>query len=216
MKPVTRDELVSFLKNHCGSNPGFLERTKTIYRPRICPFERLLNLLPEGQRVLDIGCGAGVFLQLVANFRKPAALGGLEINPNAIERARRLFNLMHDGMPARLEPYDGTTLPAWIGEYDYVFLVDVIHHIPIHLQRKTLDSLFRALKPGARLIIKDIDADRPFWCLFNKLHDLLLAGQYPREISCSRDASSVVCYRIHGQGDYQRANICLSTLHHHF
>ena len=66
-----------------------------------------------------------------------------------------------------------------------MFLVDVLHHIPRDRQGQTLDTLFERMKPGAKLIIKDIDAAQPFWCFFNKLHDLLLAGQYPHEQAAS-------------------------------
>jgi SAM-dependent methyltransferase len=181
MRDVSTNDLVGFLKSQYRDSPGILARSKAIYRPLIYPFDRLLNLLPGGQRVLDIGCGAGVFLQLAVQYRRPSAIAGLETNRQAIECARRLFPSRDGGVPARLEVYDGATLPGWIGEYDYVFLVDVLHHIPRDRQGQALRDLFRKLKVGARLIIKDIDAGQPFWCLFNKLHDLLLAGQYPQE-----------------------------------
>lgn len=185
MKYVTRNELVSFLKSHHNTSPGFLARSKAIYRPLICPFDRLLNLLPEGQRVLDIGCGTGVFLQLVARYRSPSAIAGLETNGHAIECARKLFLSTKNSVPVRLEVYDGTKLPGWIREYDYVFLVDVLHHISRDRQEQALSDLFEKLEVGAQLIIKDIDAGQPFWCLFNKLHDLLLARQYPQERTAS-------------------------------
>lgn len=185
MKPVTRGELVRFLKDNYGSSPEFLARSKAIYRPLICPFDRLLNLLPEKQRVLDIGCGNGVLLQLIARYRSPSALGGLDTNQRAIEAASKVFRSSQDSVPARLEVYDGVTFPEWIGEYDYVLLVDVLHHIPRDRQGQTLLTLFEKLKLGAKLIIKDIDASQPFWCLFNKLHDLVLAGQYPHELAAS-------------------------------
>lgn len=185
MRRVTRSELVDFLKGFYGGSPGFLARTKAIYRPMICPFDRLLNLLPAGQRVLDIGCGTGAFLQLVAQYRHPSAIGGLETNRHAVECARKLFLSSHNTMPTRLEDYDGTTFPGWIGDYDYVFLVDVLHHIPQNRQWQALHELFDKLKVGAHLIIKDIDAGQPFWCTFNKLHDLLLAWQYPHERAAS-------------------------------
>ena len=35
------------------------------YRPYICPFEALIEEVPEGASVLDIGCGGGLFLGLV-------------------------------------------------------------------------------------------------------------------------------------------------------
>lgn len=185
MKYVSTNELVGFLESYYRDSPGILARSKAIYRPLICPFDRLLNLLPEGQRVLDIGCGAGVFLQLVDQYRNPSAIAGLETNWQAVECARRLFPAEGRGAPARMEVYDGTTLPGWIGEYDYVFMVDVLHHIPRDWQDQALRDLFAKLKVGARFVIKDIDAGQPFWCLFNKLHDLVLAGQYPHELAAS-------------------------------
>lgn len=185
MKSVTRKDLVGFLKEFYGDTPGVLARSKAIYRPLICPFDQLLNSLPERQRVLDIGCGTGVFLQLVAKYRNPSAISGLEINLQAVERARQLFPASEYSVPARVEIYDGITLPDWIGEYDYVFLIDVLHHITPNQQEQTLHDIFGKLKTGARLIIKDIDAGQPFWCLFNKLHDLLLARQYTHERAAS-------------------------------
>ncbi|MEX5213784.1 MAG: class I SAM-dependent methyltransferase [Nitrospiraceae bacterium] len=193
MRHVSTNELVGFLKSYYRDSPGILARSKAIYRPLICPFDRLLNLLPEGQRVLDIGCGAGVFLQLVDQYRNPSAIAGLETNQQAVECARRLFPAEGRGAHARLEVYDGTTLPGWIGEYDYVFMVDVLHHIPRDWQDQALRDLFAKLKVGARFIIKDIDAGQPFWCLFNKLHDLLLAKQYPQEC----DALELQCRLSH-------------------
>lgn len=185
VRHVTRRELVRFLKSYYRDSPAFFARNMAIYRPLICPFDRLLNLLPERQRILDIGCGTGVFLQLIARYRSPSALGGLETNQRAIESARKIFQSSHDSVPARLEVYDGVTLPDWIREYDYVLLVDVLHHIPRHLQKQTLRALLEKLKPKAKLIIKDIDAGQRLWCLFNKLHDLLVARQYPHECAAA-------------------------------
>jgi hypothetical protein len=36
-------------------------------RPLICPFDELLDLVPIGARMLDAGCGAGLFLGLLAD-----------------------------------------------------------------------------------------------------------------------------------------------------
>ncbi len=36
------------------------------YRPCICPFESLVPDIQEGSSVLDVGCGCGLFLGLLA------------------------------------------------------------------------------------------------------------------------------------------------------
>ncbi|MDI3461618.1 MAG: hypothetical protein OJF50_000439 [Nitrospira sp.] len=186
MQSVTRAELVNFLRSRYGRSQGFLDRVKLIYRPFICPFDQLLNMLPERQRVLDIGCGKGAFLQLVARYRNPSSIAGLDINSCAIEYARESFVSSENYLSIRFETYDGAKLPHWIGEYDYVFLIDVLHHISPTQQRLFLITLFNHMMSGGKLIIKDIDADRPVWCFFNKIHDLLLSGQYPRECSAGK------------------------------
>ncbi|HBM90547.1 MAG TPA: hypothetical protein DD400_01520, partial [Rhodospirillaceae bacterium] len=50
-------------------NETFLLRALVTLRPFICPFEVLLKEIPEKSRVLDIGCGTGFILNLLA-FRK--------------------------------------------------------------------------------------------------------------------------------------------------
>jgi 2-polyprenyl-3-methyl-5-hydroxy-6-metoxy-1,4-benzoquinol methylase len=141
----------------------------------ICPFDMLLNLIPGHQRVLDIGCGIGTFLQLLAEYRAPQSLAGIEIDASLIETSRNVLRQSRFSEPARLEPYDGVNLPEWIRDYKYVFLVDVLHHIPRSLHGPFLSGLFDRLQSGTTLIIKDMNADQRFLVLFNKMHDLLIS-----------------------------------------
>lgn len=182
MKDVTTRELVSFLKRRNCPSPGVFNRWKMVYRPYICPFDTLLGYMPEGQAVLDIGCGGGGFLQLVAEYRMPIAVAGLETKTQLTVAARDQFETSFSRIPSRFETYDGITLPGWTEEYDYVFLIDVLHHVPWHQQRPMLESILSLMKRGAKLVIKDIDAGERMWCLFNKIHDLIVAGELPREV----------------------------------
>lgn len=175
MDTVRTQQLVEYLKQHGGPAGGGVTRLKRVYRPMICPFDTLLNLIPNQQRILDIGCGIGTFLQLLAEYRAPQSLAGIETDASLLETSRIVLSQSRLSEPARLEPYDGVNLPEWIREYKYVFLVDVFHHIPLSHHGPFLSGLFDRLQSGTTLIIKDMNADQRFWVLFNKMHDLLIS-----------------------------------------
>ncbi|HZN43722.1 MAG TPA: class I SAM-dependent methyltransferase [Nitrospiraceae bacterium] len=151
----------------------------------ICPFDNLMNLIPERQRVLDIGCGIGTFLQLVAEYRAPLCLGGIEVDQSLIETSRAVLHQLSSCIPNRLEAYNGIDLPTWIEDYNYVLLIDVLHHIPRSQHEGFLSKLLAQMKSDTIVIIKDIDARQPFWCLFNKMHDLVFSRQFSQERGAS-------------------------------
>ena len=156
-----------------------------MYRPYICPYDELLRLVPEGATVLDIGCGAGTFLLLLAEYCKPKTLGGIETNSSLVSLAQSSLDRYSHKISIRFEPYDGRRLPEWLGSYDHLFLIDVLHHIPKEAQRSFLEKIFDSLKPGTKFIIKDIDAGQRFWCLFNKLHDLIVSQELTHEVAAT-------------------------------
>ncbi len=129
MDTIRTHQLVKYLKHHGSLAERGVTRLKRVYRPIICPFDTLLNLIPNQQRVLDIGCGIGTFLQLIAEYRAPRSLAGIEIDASLLETSRIVLDRSRISESVRLQAYDGVTLPEWIREYKYVFLVDVLHHI---------------------------------------------------------------------------------------
>lgn len=180
MRRVTRQESMQFLLNHLGDKKGLLHRIRIASRLYICPFDDLLNLLPDHQRVLDVGCGTGAFLNLVARFRQPITVGALETKQALAGRVRAWLSGNFRHVSARVEVYDGAMLPRWVSDYDYVFLIDVLHHVSRAGQIPFLKELFDRMRPGATLILKDIDAE-PLWAMFNLLHDAMVSRQIARQ-----------------------------------
>jgi 2-polyprenyl-3-methyl-5-hydroxy-6-metoxy-1,4-benzoquinol methylase len=188
MKYVPTKDLVAYLKSSYDKDQGLLSKLKRAYRPYICPFDDLLMSIPENNRVLDIGCGTGIFLQVLAEYRKPKSLAGIEINQSLLQIASSSLKRSSNGIPIRLETYNGTDLPKWVSQYQYVLLIDVLHHVPQARQEDFLVRLFDLLRPGSTLIIKDIDADDQFLAMCNQLHDLVFA----REVVHAMGAKSLV------------------------
>jgi 2-polyprenyl-6-hydroxyphenyl methylase/3-demethylubiquinone-9 3-methyltransferase len=97
-----------------------------------------------GERVLDLGCGAGRF---VAALRDAGADPvGVEIAEAALERARAVA----PGADLRLLEQDGS-IPLEHGAVDLVWCSEVLEHVAdgAHL----LQEARRVLRPGGRILV---------------------------------------------------------------
>ncbi len=111
----------------------------------------LLGELRPGERVLDLGCGAGRF---VAALREAGADAvGVELAQAALERARRNV----PGADLRLLEPDGS-LPLGHGEVDLVWCSEVLEHVPDTVA--LLTEARRVLKRGGRLLVTVPDHGR--------------------------------------------------------
>ncbi len=184
-KELNNKQIINFLKKTYKS-AGFVDSLKIKYRSLICPFISLINMVQPGQKVGDVGCGSGQFLLLVSEFAKPSYLYGIEISKKLIDNAKNLFSSRSQN--SFFTEYDGTIFPAQLGEMDIIFLIDVLHHVPKNMQENFIKNLTISMKPGATLILKDINKASGL-VYFNKLHDMIFAGEIGNEISITKAAN---------------------------
>lgn len=177
---LSNEQIISFLKENYQSS-GFTDGLKIKYRSLICPFTDLIPLVLPGQKVGDVGCGSGQFLLLVNRFAQPAKVYGIEISQRLIGNAKKLFQNMPEDKYG-FEVFDGIHFPENLKEMDTLFLVDVLHHVPPKNLEVFISNLAAVMKPGSRLVLKDIDRSSPL-VYFNKLHDLIFAGEIGNEIT---------------------------------
>ena len=147
------------------------------YRPYICPFELLIPHVPPNARLLDVGCGGGLWLHLLADMGLIAAGVGFDSAAPAIEIARGVAV-----PPATAAKLDFRHLPVeapWPeGPFDAISVIDVMHHVPPAAQAGVIASAAQRLAPGGVLIYKDM-VRRPHWRAgMNRLHDLVMARQW--------------------------------------
>jgi SAM-dependent methyltransferase len=113
--------------------------------------ELLLGEVRPGERVLDLGCGAGRF---VAALRDAGADPvGVEVAEAALERARRNA----PGADLRLVAPDGA-LPLGHGEIDLVWCSEVLEHVPDTVA--LLTEIRRVLRRDGRLLLTVPDHGR--------------------------------------------------------
>jgi 2-polyprenyl-3-methyl-5-hydroxy-6-metoxy-1,4-benzoquinol methylase len=158
----------------------WLMRNLMRYRIYICPFEELVPMIPPGSSVLDIGCGAGLFLALLAGSLPQITATGFDTSEIAIKTAESMAKRAQDsGLAAQLRFFRLDAAAAWpTGNFDVVSLIDVMHHVPVDHQENVFRKAVETLRPGGLLVYKDM-ADRPsFPAMMNRLHDLVLARQW--------------------------------------
>lgn len=85
----------------------------------------LLRYLRNNDSVMDVGCGDGVILVYLRNHRSLGQLIGIDSSAVAISKARQRGIEVIQGDISK-----PSSLPAEIGEFDYVLLLEVLEHLP--------------------------------------------------------------------------------------
>lgn len=181
---ISNAEIVDFLST-TTANATFLQKLKIKYRPYVCPFDELLDYARKEKNIYDVGCGSGQFCSLVAKFTNVKDISGIEIDESLVDNAKKINAQFSKNKKVSFTVFDGTTIPDDIGKYDLIFMIDVYHHIPKKLRDDFMKQLYKKMKPGARLMLKDIDGGSPFVAC-NKVHDIIFAQELSHEISFKR------------------------------
>jgi ubiquinone/menaquinone biosynthesis C-methylase UbiE len=104
-----------------------------------------------GQRVLEIGCGRGVGVEILL-ARGAASVAGFDLDPEMIALAQK--RLAKYGDRARVFVGDAERIAALDASFDAVVDYGIIHHIPNWPQ--ALREIARVLKPGGTFYFEDL------------------------------------------------------------
>lgn len=133
--PTARQVIVQLGGNHPEGVPAYFTHS----RPEV------VDRVPVGaRRILDLGCAAGR-LGASIKYRQPAAVTGVELDPEAARVAAEVLDTVlagsiSEGLLDRLE-----------GGFDAIVAADILEHLPDPWS--TVRSLGRLLRPGGTLVV---------------------------------------------------------------
>ena len=117
------------------------------------PLLRRLGGTIEGGRVLEVGCGRGVGLPLILETFHAAAVHGIDLDPEQIERARKRVAGQYDNR-IDLEVGSVTKLAFADASFDAVFDFGILHHVPAW--QTGVSEIRRVLRPGGRFFFEEV------------------------------------------------------------
>jgi len=150
---------------HAVFDPAEAERffsilTRTLHVQNRLPSQKLAQMLGAGSkhrglRVLDVGCGSGVWGIAIAEADVAARVTAQDL-PKVLEQTRKYLERhgvanRYDFLPGDLHKVN---FPA--DKYDIAVLGHIVHGESAAASRQIFKRLYPALKPGGRLAIIDM------------------------------------------------------------
>jgi SAM-dependent methyltransferase len=126
---------------------------------KICPLLQVEPHLPRRGRLVDLGCGNGLFAAILTLGSAERRITGYDLDPKKIKVAQKLKAA---NAWSNLDFRPGDIVAMDFPGADAFSLIDVLYLIPFSGQNAILRKCARALPPGGLLVIKDMDT-RPRW-----------------------------------------------------
>jgi len=136
-----------------------------------------------GANVLDVGCGTAEIIDYLPGIH----YWGFDISPAYIEKAKSKYGDRGHFFCKELTVEDLDSLP----KYDIALALGVLHHLSDAVAGTLLDLVYRALKPGGRLVT----FDACFESGQNPLARLLISWDRGRNVR-SREGYSELLSRV--------------------
>lgn len=134
--------------------------------------DEISQYLPSFGRVLDIGCGFGLFSLYFARKFPNLEICGIDVNPKRIDIATRtaaklsLSNVTYEVADAR-------TANLEYG-FDCCYMLDIVHHIPRDAALPLFVQIYEHLRVDSRLIVKDVDTKPAYKRWFTYIMDKMM------------------------------------------
>ena len=108
--------------------------------------------LEDDARVLEVGCGRGVGLEILERRFPRRAKVGFDLDPSMVELAHARVSTGR--VNGTVSVADAEAMPYASASFDLVAEFGILHHVPGW--RDAISEIGRVLKPGGRFVFEDL------------------------------------------------------------
>ena len=135
------------------------------------PNEYVEQFVPKKGNIIDLGCGWGVFSNLLAIKSPERNVFGIDLDERKIRWAQKTVGARKN---IRFAVQDLKSIE--LTEVDTIVLYDVMHHLEGPVQLKVLRECFDKLALGGKLILKENDIVPKWKLLVSHLVEVVACG----------------------------------------
>lgn len=146
----------------------------TIMRSKLLSVMDLL--LPADGRILDVGCGFGLFAAYFAQTQPQRRITGVDTNARRIETAGEVMAKLGYAGHEFIASDARSVRALGAARFSGIYVLDVMHHVPRDAQEPLLLDLYDLLEPGGVLVLKDITTEPRLGLKFTELLDRVMVG----------------------------------------
>lgn len=160
------DKIKKFLDSEI--DPAFARRARIIFE----------NLdLGGSEKILEIGCGRGFYLNVLSKASPKLDVTGIDLNEKYLSVAKDFIN----DNKVKLIKADATKLPFKDKSFDRIIATEILEHIPN--DEEVISEINRVLKPGGIVMVTVPNKNYPFfWDPINWVLEKLFNWHLPSNI----------------------------------
>jgi SAM-dependent methyltransferase len=186
------------------SNASSYDKYMGRWSAKLAPLFARFAGVPDGDRVLDVGCGTGSLVQALADLNRRSELVGIDPTPGFIMYARQRFT------DPRITFAQAFELPYAESSFDHALSMLVFHLIPT--PDKAAKEMRRVTKPGGILAACTWDGaggmelSSVFWSEAIRL-DLAAEERAERSTHCNLEGQLAKLWKTTGVDDVEETAI---------
>lgn len=120
-----------------------------------CPFEKILEFVPEKGKILELGCGYGLMSNLLASDSEDREITGIDVSPEKLSVAEKTLNNRRNIRFKLSDIFNPALFET--NKFGCIIIIDVLYLVPFEKWGIIFDNCYNALEDGGVLLLKEQD-----------------------------------------------------------